>query len=356
MTHLCLIGDIHLSTRHERNEHMLEMLDWVMKDAENHVSATDEIVFVFMGDIFEEQPTGSEYASLIRRIFGERSAFILGNHEALDALKPLHYITTVADDSCVSLSYEDINVLLIPYPRRGHAPFDQIKGESIQESLTKTAEAIASIIEHQKPDIVLGHFTVEGMKLGDSKFERHTSTEVLVPQSAFKNVKLAAVGHIHSPQDVAPNIIGVGSLIRHTFAEKNDQKSYTLVTIDQGSVTWGRHHIPCRKQETLDFQWRPGLTFGDRLIQQCKGKEVRVRCTVREDQLSTYDESVFKPLNEAAVFFQLDRPKVVPIERPRAPEISGGISAYDAIVLYQKLTKDVDRGDRLVGKVAEITG
>jgi DNA repair exonuclease SbcCD nuclease subunit len=179
--------------------------------------------------------------------------------------------------------------------------------------MAATAAEIARLVDnvvshyHDRPTIVLGHFTIEGMAVQGTEFEVHQATEVVVPRSAFAHVALTAVGHIHRPQDLRHGIIAVGSLIRHSFAEKDDVKSYTLVSVDSDQVTWERRPVPCRDMLEESVQWGAGTAVALPTADVCAGKEIKLVVEIREDQLATFDPSVFDPIRAAAAYFVFDR-------------------------------------------------
>jgi len=191
---------------------------------------------------------------------------VLGNHEAYDAIAPVDLfsdrVSTAWRAPLLTAVPDGPVILSIPYARRGRPPFDGLEHDgTIQGSMAAIAAEIARLVDqvvshyHDRPTIVLGHFTIEGMAVQGTEFEVHQATEVVVPRSAFAHVGLTAVGHIHRAQDVALGIIGVGSLIRHSFAEKHDAKSYTLVSVDGGEVSWERRPVPCRDMYEYDAEW-----------------------------------------------------------------------------------------------------
>lgn len=373
-----LIGDIHLSERSVRFGHVLEVLDAVIEDAEVQ-AAGDALGWVLLGDLFEGQPAGTEYAALFNRIARMRRAHadhrrpvgvVLGNHEAYSALAFWEHLGVVAawhKPMRLMLPGAGAEVLLIPYPRRGRPPFDGLEDDgTIAGSMSAAAARIAELIAHEsragRPLIVAGHFTIEGMRVKDSEFELHTATEVVVPRAAFDGVALAAVGHIHTAQDVAPHIVGVGSLIRHSFAEAADEKSYTLVTIDSGRVSWERRPVPARGMEQIRVVW-PGdvredpSAIGD-VAGDCAGKEVKVLVEIPEEQLATFDATVFDPIRDAAAHFVLEK-VVIPVQRARAPEIATAMTLDDQLVAWLTATNaqiGSEDYERLSAKAAEVAG
>lgn len=280
---LALIGDIHLDERSPRYAHALDVLNWTIRNAQR-AGANG---FIFLGDLCEGKPTPrviAAYASIFKMITDHDDwiAVVQGNHE--DAETGMVWDSLGVRRSAwneFQTIHDEATILLVPYPRRGRAPFhDLVDDGTIAGNMRAAAERIAEEIamerataEGHAPVIVCGHFTIEGMTTRDAEFELHGAAEVVVPRAAFQGVALAAVGHIHKAQQfcgscgtwkepdhenhcpLCPNIIGVGSLIRHSFAERLDCKSYTLVTVEDGAVRWERRDVPAREMYEYHGEW-----------------------------------------------------------------------------------------------------
>jgi len=362
---LALIGDLHLSERSPRYAHALEVLDWTIRDA----VAAGATAFVFCGDLCEGTPSPREYRALLTRIWDCADlgpvGVVLGNHEHPDTLCLLEDCVnvTTAWDRFGRMDLGEAMVLLIPYPRRGRPPFDDCTGDSIAASQRGAAEKIARSVQtavrlyRDTPLLVCGHFTLEGMTTRDADFELHTATEVVVPRAAFDGVALGAVGHIHRAQDLAPHLLGVGSLIRHSFAEAEDAKSYTLVTVAQGRVSWERRPVPAREMVVYDATWPiDGMGAGE--VQHCTGKEVKVVVEIPDDQVATFDPSVFDSIRAAAAHFVLEK-RVCAVQRSRAPALARVTSLPEAVTSWLDVTgqgMDDARRARLAEKLAELGG
>jgi DNA repair exonuclease SbcCD nuclease subunit len=267
MLRLALIGDLHLSQRSPRYAHTFEVLRDVIGDEE----AGPIDLFVLLGDLVEGAPSPREYHDLLD-VLGDMAdvakhgvGVILGNHEHPETLCVADTWINVmtAWDQIRMLDLDEARILLIPYPRRGRPPFADLKdGGTIAGSMRAAADRIGDAVRAeladlrgQRPLIVLGHFTVEGMTTRDADFELHSASEVVVPQAALAGTALTALGHIHRAQVVTPTIIGVGSLIRHSWAERDDPKSYTVVTVDGGHVSWSRRDVNARPLRQFEGEW-----------------------------------------------------------------------------------------------------
>lgn len=374
---LALVGDLHLDDRSPRFQHTLDVLDWTISDA-LEAGATG---VAFLGDLCEGRPSPRVVAALARRFRtikerGGWTVIVEGNHEDYEAGLIAEWLDVrrVAWNEFQTI-HDDASILLVPYPRRGRPPFHDLEddgtiagnmgvaAERIREEIAEELKAIAEVSPGM-PLIVLGHFTIEGMTTRDAEFELHQANEVVVPKSAFHHCALVAVGHIHKAQDVDLGLIGVGGLIRHSFSEANDPKSYTLVTVDGGCVSWERRPVPAREMVVTTLRWDADLRaviakadplfFGLSMV----GKEVKLTVEIPEDQLATFDPTVFDPIREAAAHFVLDKVSI-PTERTRAPEIATADSLEAQLDTWLVATQqDVteERRGRLHAKVAGMRG
>lgn len=365
MLKLALIGDLHLDERSPRFEHVLDVLDWTLNDA---VSAGADGV-VFLGDICEGIPTPKTFAAFAARLKrlhdgGTWTAVVQGNHEHPEFGMMLSClgVRRVAWDEFQAI-HDEASILLVPYPRRGRAPFHDLEHDgTIVGSMRAAAariceEVVAELLgpRNGAPLIVLGHFSIEGMKTRDAEFEIHNGTEVVVPREAFESVALAAVGHIHTPQDVGPGVIGVGSLIRHSFAEADDTKSYTLVTVDGAVVSWERRAVPAREMivERLIWQNPTSATVAANILtMRAPNREVRLTVEIPEDRLATFDSSFFDSIRDAAAYFVLDK-VTIPVERTRAPEIAQASTLGEQLGAWLSATGQEARPG-LMAKLAEM--
>jgi len=378
---LACLGDLHLDERSPRYGHALVVLDAALHDAW-HEGARG---FILLGDTCEGRPTPQVIAALAQRFHRIRDgggwvAVVQGNHEDYETglVWEALGVRRSAWNTMPAL-HDEATILLVPYPRRGRAPFDELaEGGSIRDSMAAAAERIAARIAEEQaataevdgrvggppaPLLVFGHVTIEGLRVGDSDFELHQAQEVIVPQAALAPAALTVVGHIHRAQEVTPTIIGAGSLYRCSFAEAGDDKSYVLVTVDEGRVTWERRPVPARGMQVVRVAWSPGLraslAAADPLFAGLSyaGQEVKLVVEIPEDQLATFDASIFDPVREATALFVLEK-DVAAIQRTRAPALAAAdtpdaqLAAWLAATEQPIGSEDVER---LSAKLAEVT-
>ena len=366
MLRLAIVGDVHLQEKSHRFEHTLDVLDWIIDDFQQSIQRFQgDAGAVFCGDISEGNPSPREYFQFIRRLnrldgvldnaVGHYAIGIVrGNHESLDAVSVFELLGpsfVVADSKFERMEFMDARVLLVPYPRRGHPPFDAMPGveASIQDSFKASSDIIAAAIQRQAselslgpaPVLVVGHFTIEGMTTRDTEFEQHHGTEVVVPRSSLAGATLVAVGHVHRPQEwrngtwidprdsdvvlpvADPVLLGVGSIIRNSFSEAEDKKSYTIVTMNQRSLMWERRSLPVRDMVEIHVGFDDAAEQIEQLaaaIPENKA-EIKVVLSLRDVDRPLLNESIFAPLRDRALHFAWE-PKTTSTQRVRAPQVS----------------------------------
>lgn len=376
---LAVIGDLHLSEKSPRYAHALQLTRWAVQDALEQGAQC----FFFLGDIFEGAPAPGEYGEFIQILFdalghGGYVGIVRGNHEHYEALcffEGLHPMLIVAWDDVRTLDLGDIRLLLVPYPTRYKAPYQNFGlefGDTIAGSMRAAAAKIEDWIQKATPDderplIVLGHFSIEGMTTRDAEFEVHQANEVVVPISAFRGPDLTVVGHIHRAQDVAPHVLGAGSLYRCSFAEAEDPKSYVLVTIEMNEagkatgVQYERRPVPAREMQVYEVELDelPSMVrMVGGLLEAAVGREqeIEVKFTVSmdEEQAPRYDPAIFDGLKRMAAHLVIEK-LVRPKQRTRAPQMTVSMDLSEQVVAWLQATEqlvDPERIARLTEKVA----
>lgn len=369
---LAVFGDLHYEEDTPRAEHALDVLDAAIQDAKEQ-GATH---FYFLGDIFEGVPSPTEYFAILGRVLApdmKLVGIVRGNHEDYNAYAFFDILglrggshLVMADREFVTDQYTEADILLIPYPTRHRAPFDDLQTDgTIAGSMRAAATRIEQVVrdraiaalEYHRPLIVLGHFTIEGMTTRDTEFERHQANEVVVPVSAFSPAALTVVGHVHRAQELSPTVIGAGDMYRTSFAELEDDKSYVLVSVMNGEVTWERR--PTQARSMMEVTIALDLVTESKmqaLAREAAGREIKIRVTMDADQAPRYDPEAFRVLEASAAYMVLER-EVKPTQRVRAPQITVTMDTPDQLAAWLTATETTispERMERLLQKVESI--
>ena len=195
---------------------------------------------------------------------------VQGNHEPHQGLRWIEPLTKqrmiIADEGVKiepltlrsgGLDPLEAVALLIPYCRRGVVSLPEWDEMTLAEFYAAAAAKVGEMVAEAKatfgpdmPLIVAGHWTPAGFEVAPSELELTASKEMVVPLDVLAPADLVLVGHIHRAQQIG-NVVGVGSMFRTTFAERDQEKSYVIVTIDDGAVSWERRVIPTRPMKEL---------------------------------------------------------------------------------------------------------
>jgi exonuclease SbcD len=217
-----------------------------------HIERIKPDLALFAGDAFKTRtpsPTLSKhFADRMQRIADVCPLVMLvGNHDrqrggegkrhSIDIMEqlisnhPIHIIRDIQRNClCVGSKYELVNIFSIPWV------YDAKTVDVVERLYDEYDDAIESIGEYE-PVILLAHVSVEGAMLNDS-FTTSLDDEYVLPIDIFDDFDYAALGHIHKHQSVAKNAVYAGSIERIDWGERNDDKGFVLVTIEDGNTAW----------------------------------------------------------------------------------------------------------------------
>lgn len=109
---------------------------------------------------------------------------------------------------------------------------------------SRFVEALNTCGEHwKKSKCVFGHQTLDGAKMGSIIAENVEEWKSEYP--------LCVSGHIHTRQQVKPNLLYVGSSLQHSFGE-TDKKSLTKIDFDTNEITESYLNLPTKKTLYID--------------------------------------------------------------------------------------------------------
>jgi exonuclease SbcD len=94
--------------------------------------------------------------------------------------------------------------------------------------------------------VVLAHAFVTGGEIGDSERDISVGGVPTAPASVFDGIDYAALGHLHSPQELAGGRVRYsGSPLAYSFSEAGKEKSVTLVDLDEAGGAVVTRPLPC---------------------------------------------------------------------------------------------------------------
>lgn len=235
---------------------------------------------VHSGDVFSNGRPGPEAI----RLFADTCAPALragipiilteGNHERLAHRRGQRTVTNILADvlgSYGEVHYADhtprlirtssgIQVAALPWIDETDVDLEGLALEEQSAKLSQVAlDRLGDVIDEadtSTPLVVSTHLGVNAVPEGSERDLTLLFREPMVSPDALASlpVSYVALGHIHTPIDIRPNVIYSGSPQRLTFTDEDDTKSCVLVTInDDGSLDSTRRiATDARAMATID--------------------------------------------------------------------------------------------------------
>lgn len=244
------LSDLHLGKKvHEYSmiEDQSDILNKILCIIDNE--KVDAVLLA--GDIYDKPIPPVEAIRLFDRFLvslSERNLDVLvisGNHDSADRItfgsrlmehSGIYFAPTYSGEPytvTLSDSYGDIAFTLLPFIKpihvRGYFPDKEI------ETYTDAVEAALSPLSSEPPirRVLMTHQFVLGASRCDSEDVSVGGLD-FVDASVFDTFDYVALGHIHSPQNVAKSTIRYcGTPLKYSFSEVNQEKSATIVTMEE---------------------------------------------------------------------------------------------------------------------------
>ncbi len=179
---------------------------------------------------------------------------IPGNHER--SLLPQSILTShpniiIHDKAGISnfkLKGKNIQITGMPFIRTNK------NGESLDHHFQKSLESLQSDIDSSEIKLLALHQAIVGSKVGPADYTFRKGYEVLSKEAIPHHYDAILCGHIHRHQILYKTlnnskipIIFPGSIERTSFAEKDEQKGFMLLNIDQkNTITYRFEHLYAR--------------------------------------------------------------------------------------------------------------
>ena len=252
---------LHLADIHARDKDIIEIercLHYIVATA--YKEKPDLIINA--GDTFDSQhiKADSISAKLIFRIFKDLAdiapvAVLIGTPfhdgqtaEILSYIKARYPVWVSAKPEQLYLAEGDLNIdpseldapvqapveaviSMAPAPTKQYFNTNSdIKGSDaeIAVEMSKIFAGFAAQAEAYKivPHILVGHWNTTGSLISETQTLTGVDIEISRDQMALTNADLVALGHIHKPQKLEPNIFYSGSIYRTNWGETEDKGFY----------------------------------------------------------------------------------------------------------------------------------
>jgi exonuclease SbcD len=211
-------------------------------------------VVVVAGDLYDRAvPAGESVAACTRilsriRQAGAELVVIPGNHDSAARLGAfgefaaaggLHLRTRIADIGrpvLIGDAHGPVAFYGIPYlePELARHALDVPTARGHQGVLTEAMNRVRADLAGRPGtrSVVLSHAFVTGGERSESERSIAIGGVELVSGSVFDGVDYVALGHLHGPQELAPQLRYSGSPLAYSFSEAHHRKSVWLVELD----------------------------------------------------------------------------------------------------------------------------
>ena len=246
------LADLHLGKMlHQFNliDLQKEILDQVVAYVQNH----DIQAVVIAGDIYDRSVPSQEAVNILNDFLNQlineahvKVLMISGNHDSNDRLNFASailesqglYIETRLKPEMSYVEIADVRFYMLPFFKPLH-----LKHLVKDINFTTYNEAMAYYLSYQNLDpryrnILITHqFVGHHSQVSDSEMTLSVGGTDVIDPRLFARFDYVALGHLHAPQSVQRKTIRyAGSLMRYSFSEVHQDKSFTVVDTDDMSL------------------------------------------------------------------------------------------------------------------------
>lgn len=247
-------SDLHLGKRVYEYS-MLEDQEFILKRIINIVDAEKPDGVIIAGDIYDKSIPSAEAVQLFDDFLVQLAkkrleVFVIsGNH---DSPERIAFGARLMDVSGIHMSpvykgevspftltdeYGPVNIFMLPFLKPPQVR--RFYGEEISSYTDAVKAAISGMkIEPTERNVLVTHQFVTGALRSESEEISVGGTDN-VDAYVFEPFDYVALGHIHSPQNCGSKKIRYcGTPLKYSFSEANDQKSLTVVELqEKGNVS-----------------------------------------------------------------------------------------------------------------------
>lgn len=242
------ISDLHIG-KTVNGFSMLEDQRHILNQIIEIMSKNAPACMLICGDVYDKADPSAEAVSLFDDFLTKASksaqaVFIIsGNHDSPARLayaselvkKSNIYISPVFDGKITPVTLTDefgkIDIYMLPFIKKINV---KLAYNTNPATMTEALNTVISSfgINKNNRNILLSHQFVTGSLRSDSE-AIFVGTADNADVSVYAPFDYTALGHLHSPQNAAPNVRYCGTPLKYSFSEVNHKKSVTVAELNK---------------------------------------------------------------------------------------------------------------------------
>ena len=247
-------ADWHIG-RKLQGKDLLEDQQYVMNNLISKIDETKPDFLIIAGDLYDRSVPSKEATILLQELLVKINIecnipifAISGNHDSRERLaigeawfsKHKFYLHTRLDQSFDKITFEDMDIYLLPYfePFEAREHFEDATLTTHNSATKRVIDEIYKNIDMSKTNILVAHTFVSGGLETDSEREISVGTVENVAVEIFEKFDYVALGHLHNPNAIKEERIKYsGSPMAYSFSEATQTKGMRLVELTKEIFT-----------------------------------------------------------------------------------------------------------------------
>lgn len=247
-------ADWHIG-RKLQGKDLLEDQQYVMNNLISKIDETKPDFLIIAGDLYDRSVPSKEATTLLQELLVKINIecnipifAISGNHDSRERLaigeawfsKHKFYLHTRLDQSFDKITFEDMDIYLLPYfePFEAREYFEDATLTTHNSATKRVIDEIYKNIDMSKTNILVAHTFVSGGLETDSEREISVGTVENVAVEIFEKFDYVALGHLHNPNAIKEERIKYsGSPMAYSFSEATQTKGMRLVELTKEIFT-----------------------------------------------------------------------------------------------------------------------
>ena len=247
-------ADWHIG-RKLQGKDLLEDQQYVMNNLISKIDETKPDFLIIAGDLYDRSVPSKEATILLQELLVKINIecnipifAISGNHDSRERLaigeawfsKHKFYLHTRLDQSFDKITFEDMDIYLLPYfePFEAREYFEDATLTTHNSATKRVIDEIYKNIDMSKTNILVAHTFVSGGLETDSEREISVGTVENVAVEIFEKFDYVALGHLHNPNAIKEERIKYsGSPMAYSFSEATQTKGMRLVELTKEIFT-----------------------------------------------------------------------------------------------------------------------